>query len=139
MFVQNGRWSALSLWLLDFARRYHQAARLDALDISLAQVPDKEWLPSNIVSHLYDVHNVPPDDVVEKLHIVHVRHLTLVIKQNDPTVVIHNLVKMLSTFFPNSFKGNDLYPTDRSSLITNLKLTYSGVNRTRWSFAMGRN
>lgn len=139
MFVQNGRWSVLSLWLLDFARRYPQAAQLDGLDISLDQVPDTEWLPSNIVFHLYDVHNVPPDDVVDQLHIVHVRHLTLVIKQNDPTVVIHNLVKMLSTFFPNSFKGTYLYLTDRSLLITNLKLTDSGVNRTRWSFAMGRN
>ena len=77
--------------------------------------------------------------MVEMYDIDHVRHLTLLLKQNDPTVVIHNLEKMLSTFSPNSFKGNYLYLTDRSSLITNLKLTYSGVNRTRRSFAMGRN
>ena len=49
MFVQNGRWSVLSLWLLDFARRYPQADQLDGLDIGFDQVPNKEWLPSNIV------------------------------------------------------------------------------------------
>lgn len=83
--------------MLDFARQHPQAAQLDGLDISLDQVPDKEWLPSNISFHLYDVYDEPPDDLVEKYDIIHVRHLTLVIKQDDPTVVIHNLLKMLST------------------------------------------
>ena len=93
---QSGLWIVLRIWLLDFARQYPQAAQLDGLDISLEQVPNKEWLPSNISFHLYDVYDEPPAGLVEKYDIIHVRHLTLVIKQNDPTVVIHNLLKMLS-------------------------------------------
>lgn len=35
---------------------------------------------------------------MEKYNIIHVRYLTLVIKQNDPTVVLDNLLKILITF-----------------------------------------
>lgn len=88
----------MRIWLLDFARQYPQAAQLDGLDISLDQVPDKGWLPSNVSFHLYDIYHEPHDDFVEKYDIIHVRHLTLVIKDNDLTIVIGNLLRMLSTF-----------------------------------------
>ena len=104
----------MRIWLLDFARRHPGAAQLDGLDISLDQVPDKAWLPSNVSFYLYDIYDEPPDYLVEKYDIINVRHLTLVIKDNDPTVVIRNLLKMLSTFVlsitPNSLQPlNNIY------------------------------
>ena len=87
----------LRIWLLDFARQHPQAVQLDGLDVSLDQVPDQRWLPSNVAFYLYDIYDHPPDSFMDKYDIIHVRHLTLVVKGNDPTPVIQNLVKMLST------------------------------------------
>ena len=88
----------MRIWLLEFANQHPGAAQLDGLDISLDQVPDKEWLPSNVSFYRYGIYDEPPNDLVEKYDIIHVRHLIPVIKDNDPTEVIRNLLKMLSTF-----------------------------------------
>ena len=88
----------MRIWLLDFARQYPQAAQLDGLDISLDQVPDKGWLPSNVNFHLYDIYHEPHDEFLEKYDIINVRHLTLVVKDNDITMVMGNILRMLSTF-----------------------------------------
>ena len=88
----------MRIWLLEFARQHPGAAQLDGLDISLDQVPNKQWLPFNVSFYLYDIYDNPPDDLVERYDIIHVRHLTLVIKDNGPTMVIRNLLKMLSRF-----------------------------------------
>lgn len=96
-----GKWADHNIsriWLLDFARQHPQAAQLEGLDISLDQIPTKDWLPPNVSFSHYDVYEEPPKSLVEQFDIVHVRHLTLVIKQNDPTTVLHNLVRMLSMF-----------------------------------------
>ncbi|KAK3171691.1 hypothetical protein OEA41_003775 [Lepraria neglecta] len=99
------------IWLLDFARQHTQAAQLDGLDISLDQVPHTAWLPSNVSFCRYDIYEEPPKDLVGKYDIIHVRHLTLVVKQNDPTVVLDNLLIMLSTFYSpcgtDELSGND--------------------------------
>ena len=88
----------MRIWLLDFARQYPQAAQLDGLDVSLDQVPNQAWLPSNVNFHLYDIYHEPHDGLVEKYDIINVRHLTLVVKDNDITLVMGNILKMLSTF-----------------------------------------
>ena len=106
----------MRIWLLEFAHQHPEAAQLDGLDISLDQVPDKEWLPSNVSFYLYDIYDEPPDDLVEKYDIIHVRHLTLVIKDNDPTMVIRNLLKMLSTFVL-FITLKRLQPLDNKSII----------------------
>ncbi|KAI4127985.1 MAG: hypothetical protein LQ338_002952 [Usnochroma carphineum] len=51
--------------------------------------------PPNIRFRLYDVREEPHEDMLEKYDIVHVRHLNLVIKNNDPTTVLDHLLKML--------------------------------------------
>ena len=88
----------MRIWLLDFARQYPQAAQLHGLDISLDQVFDKEWLPSNVNFHFYDIYHEPHDELLDKYDIVNVRHLTLVVKDNDITMVMGNILGMLSTF-----------------------------------------
>ena len=84
------------MWLLDFARQYPRCVQLDGLDISLDQVPHPDWLPSNVSFHEYSVYDEPHADLKEKYDIIHVRHLLLVVKQNDPSPVLDNVLKMLS-------------------------------------------
>ncbi|KAL9005256.1 MAG: hypothetical protein Q9188_001953, partial [Gyalolechia gomerana] len=83
------------IWLLDFARQHPRAAQLDGFDISLDQVPSTAWLPSNVSFHQYNVHEQPPNDLLERYDIIHVRHLNLIIKNDDPTAVLGHLLAML--------------------------------------------
>ncbi|KAL8936369.1 MAG: hypothetical protein Q9211_004219 [Gyalolechia sp. 1 TL-2023] len=83
------------IWLLDFARQHPRAARLDGFDISLDQVPSAARLPSNVSFHQFNVLEQPPDDLVERYDIVHVRHLNVIITNNDPTAVLGHLLAML--------------------------------------------
>ena len=84
------------MWLLDFARQYPHSAQLDGLDISLNQAPHPDWLPSNVSFHEYSVYDEPRVDMKEKYDVIHVRHLQVVVKQNDPSQVLDNILKMLS-------------------------------------------
>ncbi|KAI4174465.1 MAG: hypothetical protein LQ343_002222 [Gyalolechia ehrenbergii] len=83
------------IWLVDFARQHPRAAQLDGFDISLDQVPSAAWLPSNVSFHQYNVHEQPPNDLLERYDIIHVRHLNLIIKNDDPTAVLGHLLAML--------------------------------------------
>ena len=65
-------------------------------DISLDQCPPASWLPSNVDMHVWDIFREPPKEFVEAFDIVHVRLITLVIKNNDPCRIIANLRKLLS-------------------------------------------
>lgn len=70
--------------------------QLDGLDISLDQVPPREWLPSNVKFRHYSVYENPSPEFEARYDIIHVRHLLLVIKENDPAPVLRNLLHMLS-------------------------------------------
>lgn len=83
------------IWLLDLAEQAHRSTHFDGFDISLAQTPPKDWVPSNVNFRQYDVLTAPPDDLLEKYDIVHVRHLSYIVRNNDPTSVLQNLLKML--------------------------------------------
>ncbi|THV46103.1 hypothetical protein BGAL_0416g00040 [Botrytis galanthina] len=83
------------IWLLDVAREVPPAARLDGFDISLDQCPPSPWLPANTNLHTWDVYKEPPKQFQETFDIVHVRLITVAIKNNDPRPVLANLRKLL--------------------------------------------
>ncbi|TGO69544.1 hypothetical protein BELL_0768g00050 [Botrytis elliptica] len=84
-----------SIWLLDVAREVPPSARLDGFDISLDQCPPSPWLPANTNLHTWDVYKEPPKQFQETFDIVHVRLITVAIKNNDPRPVLANLRKLL--------------------------------------------
>ncbi|KAL8768878.1 MAG: hypothetical protein Q9194_005591 [Teloschistes cf. exilis] len=132
--------SSASIWLAEIARKLPSTAQLDGLDIDLSQVPPKKWLPPNINFQIYDVHDDPPAHLVEKYDIVHVRHLALVIKQNDPTLVLRNLLRLLSLFtlsivmlhFPDSH-AKSLLPKDLEGFYNGANSITTNVFRSRLS------
>ncbi|MCJ1376899.1 hypothetical protein MMC20_008144 [Loxospora ochrophaea] len=83
------------VWLLDLARSLPPTVQLDGFDISLDQCPPEPWLPRNIQLHTWDVFTDPPPKFVGAFDVVHVRLITLVIKDNNPCRVISNLCKLL--------------------------------------------
>lgn len=73
---------------------------LHGFDISLDQVGPKPWLPANMHMHTWNIFEEPPPEFVEYFDVVHVRLITVVVKNNDPRPVLANLTKLLSTSSP---------------------------------------
>ncbi|KAB8276274.1 hypothetical protein BDV30DRAFT_246578 [Aspergillus minisclerotigenes] len=84
-----------SIWLTDLAKRLPQTVQLDALDISFEATPPAEWLPSNVRTLVWDVKTDPPEDLVDIYDIVHIRHFTLVLLEEEVESVLARLLKLL--------------------------------------------
>ncbi|KAI1771039.1 hypothetical protein F4818DRAFT_445688 [Hypoxylon cercidicola] len=70
-------------------------AELHGFDISLDQAGPKPWLPANIRMHTWDIFKEPPERFVGYFDIMHVRLVTVVVKNNDPRPMLANLTKLL--------------------------------------------
>ncbi|KAI9035643.1 uncharacterized protein KD926_003154 [Aspergillus affinis] len=86
---------SFSIWLQDFARGKPPSVDLHGFDISLDQVGPKPWLPANIHMHVWNIFENVPDEFVGYFDIVHVRLITVVVKNNDPRPILVNLRKLL--------------------------------------------
>lgn len=89
------------IWLHDLARSLLRSVEFHGFDISLDQVGHRSWLPANINMHTWDIFADPPPQFVGYFDIVHVRLITVVIRENDPRPVLANLRKLLSTRIPD--------------------------------------
>jgi len=83
------------VWLLDMAQQLPRSTQLDGIDISFGQFPPREWLPQNVTLRLVDMFRPTPVELVEKYDIIHIRHFVCVVKDNDPTPLLRNLLRML--------------------------------------------
>ncbi|KAI1275171.1 hypothetical protein F5Y07DRAFT_370712 [Xylaria sp. FL0933] len=83
------------IWLQDLANLTSISAELHGFDISLDQVGPIPWLPATVRMHTWNIFEEPPQKFVEFFDIVHVRLITLVVKNNDPRPVLKNLRKLL--------------------------------------------
>ncbi|KAK2616819.1 hypothetical protein QQS21_000196 [Conoideocrella luteorostrata] len=83
------------IWLHDLARNRPTPAEFHGFDISLNQIGPKSWLPANMHFHAWDLFEEPPQEFVGYFDIVHVRLITVVVKNNDPKPIIANLTKLL--------------------------------------------
>lgn len=69
---------------------------LHGFDISLDQFGPKHWVPANIKFHTWNIFDEPPSQFVEYFDVVHVRLITVVVKENDPRPILSSLAKLLS-------------------------------------------
>lgn len=83
-----------AIWLAEVAHELLNA-KVDGFDIDLTHAPPKEWLPSNTQLKHWNIFDDPPDELLGKYDIVHVRLLMLVVENSDPRPIIRNLVKIL--------------------------------------------
>ncbi|KAL9088349.1 MAG: hypothetical protein Q9165_006274 [Trypethelium subeluteriae] len=81
------------IWLLELAQLYPEA-QMDGFDIDLSTAPDQHWLPHNVKINHWDIFNKPPDHLIGRYDVVHVRLLVLVIT-NDAGSVLRNLLSLL--------------------------------------------
>ena len=55
-----------------------------------------EWLPSNVSLHVHDAFTAFPEELWGTYDVVHLRFFVAVVKDNDPGVLLANVVKLLS-------------------------------------------
>ena len=83
------------IWLLDVANQVPRTSQLDGVDISFNQCPPREWLPKNVTLRLADVFREPAEELIEKYDVIHIRHFICVVKGDDPSKLLQNLLRML--------------------------------------------
>ncbi|KAF2235508.1 hypothetical protein EV356DRAFT_120428 [Viridothelium virens] len=84
-----------SIWLVDLARELPLTTELYGFDVDLTQSPPAESLPSHLHLATWDMFTPPPKDLVSTFDVVHLRLVTLVIKNSDPTTLIANVARLL--------------------------------------------
>ena len=88
--------SFYSIWLLDLARTLPPTTRLDGFDIDISDCPPEQWLPRNIKMRYLDALGEIPSHLVGIYDIVQLRLFQVVVKDNDPSPLLRNMLKMLS-------------------------------------------
>ena len=85
-----------SIWPIEASKILSPTTSFDAIDLSLAQCPPKEWLPKNINLVVHDAFLPFPDSMIGQYDIVHIQLFVCIIKQNDPAPIVKNLMGLLS-------------------------------------------
>lgn len=91
----NQSLTEIRIWLIDLNRQL-PSAQLDGFDISAEQYPPKQWLPTNLSLSTLDIFPPVPEELIGKYDIIHVRLFILVVRDDDPTPILRNLISMLS-------------------------------------------
>lgn len=86
----------ISIWLTDLSSQLSPTTRLDGLDVSFQAVPPVEWLPSNVGLRYFNIKEPVPEDLVGKYDVVHIRHLSLVLRDDEISNAVGNVAQMLS-------------------------------------------
>lgn len=81
---------------MDLGSKLPSCTRLDGLDISPDALPPRQWLPPNVTFRQWNVKEDVPEDLVEQYDIVHIRNFVYVLRGEDVSRVLANLLKLLS-------------------------------------------
>jgi len=85
-------------WPLEMAGQYPESTYM-GFDISTAQFPQKEALPSNVMLEEFDIYASIPERLVGRFDVVHVQLLVAGVRDADPVPVLNQLLRMLSMSF----------------------------------------
>ena len=85
-----------AVWIIEALPHFPASTHIDGFDISSEHYPAKEWVPPNVSLNLLDAYGDIPGHLVGRYDIVHLRMFGVIVKNNDPTVLLANLVTMLS-------------------------------------------
>jgi len=70
--------------------------RLDGFDISVSHFPSPEMFPENITLRPLDALGPVPEKLIAQYDIIHVGRIGMYIRNNDPSILLNNVQKMLS-------------------------------------------
>ena len=93
---QQGLIVSSSIWLLELSRQHPSTNQLDGFDIDLGQCPLKQWLPSNVTMNTLDIFAPVPKNLVGKYDIGGIAIVFSLVKNDNPTPLLSNLLMILS-------------------------------------------
>ncbi len=70
--------------------------RFDSFDISAAQYPVREWLPSNVHPHTHDAFETFPQKHLGTYDVVYIRFLITLVNSENVTTLVRNVMDLLS-------------------------------------------
>lgn len=99
--------------------------QLDGFDVTDAQFPPREWLPSNVRLETWNVLESVPEHLVGQYDVVNIRYFALVVRKENLSNLLKNLISLLSEFridrrtnfskpLINSFRAQWISPMDRN-------------------------
>lgn len=88
-----------SIWLIDLAKELPHAI-LDGFDISAVQFPHKNWLPARVTLQELNALGPMPKELLGRYDVVHVGLVVLLVPGGDPSVLVNNLLSLLSKSHP---------------------------------------
>ncbi|THV49791.1 hypothetical protein BGAL_0179g00160 [Botrytis galanthina] len=84
------------IWALDLARQLSSTVQIYGFDISSAQFPHPNYLPSNVKLEVMDSFQVePPEELLESFDIVHLRLWLGIVMNGDPSAILTHALKLL--------------------------------------------
>lgn len=84
------------IWLLDVASKLPPSSQLDGFDITNIHFPHQDFLYKNMSLGVMDIMNGPPQQLLEKYDIVHVRFFSSQEHGTNPAGMLKNCLKILS-------------------------------------------
>ena len=94
-------WGFERCWLLELAQNVPKTWTLEGFDVSDLQYPAAEYLPGNVSLRVWDAFGDLPEEMRGRFDVVHVRAFCTVVKNGDPSVLIKNLMAILSMCNPS--------------------------------------
>ena len=85
-----------AIWIIEVLPHLPVSTQIDGFDISAEYYPAKEWLPPNVSLDLFDALGNVPEHLIGRYDVVHIRTFAAIVRDNDPTRLLENLIKMLS-------------------------------------------
>lgn len=83
-------------WLLDLANKVPPSTQLHGFDTTGIYYPHTSFLAPNMSLGLMDIMNGPPQELLEKYDIVHIRFFSSEVHGTNPKGMLDNCLKILS-------------------------------------------
>lgn len=85
-----------SIWSTEVAQKLPPTVTIDAIDISDAQYPPKDWMPENVNLVIHDMYKPPPESMIGNYDLVRIRGWLCIWRDATAQILLENLIKLLS-------------------------------------------
>ncbi|KAJ6150180.1 hypothetical protein N7471_001379 [Penicillium samsonianum] len=88
------------IWPISLSTTLPSTVQLDGFDVTDAQFPPREWLPSNVRLETWNVLESVPEHLVGQYDVVNIRYFALVVRKENFSNLLKNLISLLK---PNGY------------------------------------
>ncbi|KAA8647039.1 uncharacterized protein ATNIH1004_005722 [Aspergillus tanneri] len=83
------------IWPISLSANLPSTVQLDGFDITDAQFPPKQWLPTNVRLEKWNIHESVPEYLLGQYDVVNIRYFALVVRKDNLSRLLRNLISLL--------------------------------------------